>query len=134
MRSVFTFTIALLLTLSLEAQVIHNESSDCEIQVAFAISESEGTGEYTLTEFIVLPPGSSQDFREIAFARRQLFAGEDYEEMFIIRFPSSGITHFVNTNAADGHEQLLNGGCNINHMPRLKHDGEWHLSDGRKSR
>ncbi len=127
MRLLSTTLLCVFIGLCSQAQVFHNElSSGCDIEVAFAISESEGTGEYVLTDLILLNPGVSWDFRKEALSARNLFAGEDYEIMFIVRYPNSGVTYYIDGNSKDGFERMITG-CLGGPKLIYTRDGEFHF-------
>ncbi len=109
---------------ALSAQQISNASTaDCAIQVAFAISEGDGFGEYSMTRLVDLAPGDRFDFRHEAFDSRRIYSKVQFDEIFIVRFKESGITHFLNARVQDGYEAVLNGGCTLDHRPFVKKDG-----------
>lgn len=127
MRPLSLTLLCLLIGIVAQSQVFHNElSSSCDIEVAYAISESEGSGEYVMTDLILLNPGMSWDFSIEALSARNLFAGEDFEVMFIVRYPNSGMTFYVDANAQDDSEQSVTG-CSggIKHI--YTRDGEFHF-------
>ena len=129
MRLLNLLSLSLLLSMAANAQVFHNNgSSGCDIEVAYAVSEAEGTGEYTMTDLILITPGNAWDFSMEALRNRNLFAGEDYEVMFIVRYPSTGLTFYVDADARDGYERLVSG-CTGSPKVVYTRNGEFHFDD-----
>jgi len=127
MRPLLITLFGLFLSLSVDAQVFHNaQNSGCEIEVAYAISESEGTGEYVMTDLILLNPGMSWDYSVEALSARNLFAGEDFEVMFIVRYPSTGMTFYINGNVQDDFKTTVIG-CSSGTKHIYSRDGEFHF-------
>jgi hypothetical protein len=119
-KALLSFAFALMLN-ALSAQQISNATTaECDVQVAFAISEGDGFGEYSMTRLITLHPGDQFNFRNEAFESRRIYSKVQDDEIFIVRFVESGITHFINARIGDGYESTLNGGCTLDHRPFLK--------------
>jgi len=115
-------------SLSFGQSLMNGKESKCEIQVAFAISEGGAFHEYSITDLIELSPGESFDFREAEFRKRQIYPKVNHDEMFIVRFGPSGITHFLDASVANGYESYLNGGCSLSHKPLFSKDGDFFIS------
>ncbi|MDA7836098.1 hypothetical protein N9A49_01680 [Salibacteraceae bacterium] len=117
----------LILALStLKAQSFKSgENTKCEVQVAFAISEGDGFGEYSITRLVPLQPGDVHSFRNEGFASRQIYSKVEWDEMFIVRFEPTGITHFLDATVPNGYETYLNGGCALTQKPFFNRDGEF---------
>lgn len=118
---------ALVLALSaLKAQTFKSsERTKCQVQVAFAISEGDGFGEYSITKLIPLDPGKSHNFRSEEFVARQIYSRVDFDEMFVVRFEPTGQTHFLDATVPNGYEAILNGGCSTDQRPFYTRDGEF---------
>lgn len=129
MRLLLSILCSVFITVFSQAQIFHNDqSSGCDIEVSYAISETEGTGEYVMTDLILLNPGMSWDFRDEVLSVRNLFATEDHDVMFVMRYPNSGMTFYVNANSPDGYERLVMG-CSGTNKVVYTRNGEFHFDD-----
>lgn len=99
------------------------KDSKCKVQVALAVSEADGFGEYSITKLVDVDPGMTVSFRNQEFVRRQIYSKVEFDEMFIIRFEPTGITHYVDATVSQGFETYLNGGCALEQRPFLSRDG-----------
>lgn len=109
---------------TLKAQTFtSSEQTKCEVQVAFAISEADGFGEYSITKLIPLDPGETHNFRNEEFVARQIYSRVEFDEMFIVRFEPTGQTHFLDATVPNGYETFLNGGCSREQRPFFTKDG-----------
>ena len=125
-KYLFTLLFVGLLSLS-NAQTIEASSFSCNVQVAYAISEADGVGEYSVTQFFPLVAEKELELNKREFKMRRIYSKVNFDEMFIIRFETSGITHFVDARAADGFERLLLGGCSVDERPFISKDGSFRL-------
>jgi len=125
-KYLFTLLFVGLLSLS-NAQTIEASSFSCNVQVAYAISEADGFGEYSVTQFFPLVAEKELELNKREFKMRRIYSKVNFDEMFIIRFETSGITHFVDARAADGFERLLLGGCSVDERPFISKDGSFRL-------
>ncbi|MEX2596526.1 MAG: hypothetical protein WEC59_06295 [Salibacteraceae bacterium] len=118
-----TSVIVLIISLSHAQTFSNSDRSECLVQVAYAVSEADGFGEYSITDLIDLRPGSKHDFRTEEFVNRRIYSDLNHDEVFILRFEASGITHFLDASASKGFETFLNGGCTIDQKPFLSKNG-----------
>jgi hypothetical protein len=126
MKKLITAALLILALNTLKAQTFKSgENTKCQVQVAFAISEGDGFGEYSISRLVALEPGKSHNFRNEEFTRRQIYSKVDWDEMFIVRFEPTGITHFLDATVPNGYETYLNGGCALTQKPFFNRDGEF---------
>ena len=84
MRKFITAAIFILALNAMKAQSFKSgENTKCQVQVAFAISEGDGFGEYSITRLVALEPGKSHNFRNEEFTRRQIYSKVEWDEMYI---------------------------------------------------
>lgn len=106
-------------------------SSDapCSIQLALAISEGDDFGEYSVTRLVDLKPGHTVNLSSEAFAARRIYSHVNFDEALLIRFSTTGQSHFFNARMADGFEQIVSGACALtNRMLLQKKHGMLTLS------
>ena len=126
MRKLITAALLILALNTLKAQTFKSgENTKCQVQVAFAISESDGFGEYSITRLVALEPGKSHNFRSEEFTRRQIYSKVEWDEMFIVRFEPTGVTHFLDAIVPNGYETYLSGVCSLTQRPFYNRDGEF---------
>lgn len=122
-KVLLTFTLVFALNGIYAQQIENAENTLCHVEVAFAISEGDDFGEYSMTRLVEIIPGERHDFRMEPFEARRIYSKAKYDEMFIVRFKESGITHFLDARPADGYEEVLNGGCTLDQRPFVSKDG-----------
>jgi hypothetical protein len=74
---------------------------------------------------VPLQPGDVHSFRNEEFASRQIYSKVEWDEMFIVRFEPTGITHFLDATVPNGYETYLNGGCALTQKTFFSRDGEF---------
>lgn len=128
MRHLMT-SLALVLMLSFaDAQTVtSSDQTKCQVQVAYAVSEGDVMGEYSITELVPLEPGQSANFKGMEFTYRRLYSRVEHEEMFIIRFEPTGITHFLDATVPTGYERVLTEGCSLQQKPLFNRDGTFFI-------
>jgi hypothetical protein len=124
MKKVFLTVLLALALEAVQAQTFtSSERTLCQVQVAYAVAEGEGLGEYSITELIKLEPGESYNYRHEAFVARRIYSKVDFEAMFIVRFEPTGVTHFLDAAVPNGYEAALLGGCTLEQSPFYTRQG-----------
>ncbi|MEQ9187761.1 MAG: hypothetical protein RLP15_08500 [Cryomorphaceae bacterium] len=122
-----TLTFVLMLSCADAQTISSSDQTKCQVQVAYAISEGDVLGEYSITELVPLEPGQSVQFTNMEFTHRRLYSRVDFDEMFIIRFQPTGVTHFLDATIHNGYEKILNGGCSLRQQPSFSRDGTFFI-------
>jgi hypothetical protein len=124
-KTLLALTFVFMLTWANAQTFTSSERSKCNVQVAFAVSEGGNFGEYSITSLVPLEPGKSQAFKGMPFVSRQLYSRVTFDEMFIVRFEPTGVTHFLDATVPNGYETSLMGGCALEQRPFYTRDGSF---------
>lgn len=132
MKTALVTLLALISPFFVLAQIVDSdESNDCDIEVSYGTLIDGTTDDYDLTDAVAVSPGGSADLYGLPTPRRIYSAGVSHDEIIVIRFPSTGITHYTDRNMDDPSGIVLVGGCSTSTSYGYTRDGEFHLdSDG----
>jgi hypothetical protein len=115
MRKLFSLLFLLVLSTIIFAQEVKLSSAAlCNIQVALAISEGDDFGEYSVTRLIEVKPGQLVNLNSESFQARRIYSNISFDEALLVRFSSTGLSHFFNARMPDGFEQIVKGACTEN--------------------
>jgi len=125
-KAILILMFGCLVGLSQAQSLTSTKETRCNVRVAYAVSEGDVFGEYSITELLMLTPGETVRFKGREFVNRRIYRAS-FDEMFIVRFESTGVTHFLDARAAQGYERILVGGCSLDQRASFHHDGSFYI-------